>query len=389
MVRCASLFSQLLAFFPRHEFARIVSERRAERYAKGFSSWDQFVAMLFCQLAQAHSLREICGGLRSTLGKLSHLGLRAAPNRSTLSYANAHRSWEIYRDLFYQLLERGQAMVPARQPLRIKNKLLSLDATTIDLCLELFPWAKFRQTKGAVKLHLVLDHDGYLPVFAQITEGRTHEAKVARDLHFPRGSLVVVDRGYVDYRFFSRLCDDKVFFVTRLKRNAVFEVVSERELPKHRPILADQIIRIDAIPFLLRRVVIAVPDKPEPLVLLTNHLDFGPTTIARIYKERWQIEIFFKTIKQNLRIKTFVGTSKNALHTQIWTALIAILLLKILALASQRNWSLSTLVAFLRWNLFTYRELWTWLDHPFQPPLEPPGVQQQLPLFGQHIALTA
>lgn len=396
MVRCGNLLSQMMGMVPRVEFAQIVQRHGAERACKGFSSWDQFVAMLFCQLGQAHSLREIVGGLGSMLGKKVHLGLRDTPKRSTLSYANEHRPWEVYRDAFYGLLHRGTGMLEGRlkRPLRFKNPLLSMDASTIALCLSLFPWAKFRQTKGAVKLHLLLNHEGYLPVFAHITPGKTHEVKVGRTWEFPKGSIVVFDRGYWDYAFFGRLCRQGVFFVTRLKENALYDVLETRDIPERGNVLSDEVIRLSSpkaralCPYDLRRVTLWLPDKQEILVLLTNHRTFGPTTIAAIYKERWQIEIFFKAIKQNLRIKTFVGTSQNALYTQIWTALIAILMLKIMALRSKLGWSLSTLVALLRWNLFAYRELWDWVDNPFgPPPLE--DLVEQPSLFdnalGQHL----
>jgi len=182
MVRTASLFAQLLDLFPRIEFQRAVTRHRAERYAKGFGSWDQFVAMLFCQLAQAHSLREICGGLACCLGKLQHLGVRRAPNKSTLAYANEHRPWELFEMVFGQLLSKCQEQVRGAKKFRFRNKLFSLDSTVIDLCLSLFDWAKFRRTKGAVKLHLLLDHEGYLPTFALITEGRVHDVKIAQRL---------------------------------------------------------------------------------------------------------------------------------------------------------------------------------------------------------------
>jgi hypothetical protein len=393
MVRWGNLLSQLLGLVPRVEFEGIVHRHGAQRACKGFSSWDQFVAMLFCQLGQAHSLREIVGGLGSMLGKRAHLGLKQAPKRSTLAYANAHRPWEVYRDTFYSLLERARKTIRARKPLRFKNPLISMDATVIDLCLSLFPWAKYQPTKGAVKLHLLLDHEGYLPVFADLTSARTHEIRVARSLSFPKGSVVTFDRGYTDYGFFGELCRAEVFFVTRMKSNARYEVVQERPVPQHRSVLRDQVVRLleGGCPYSLRRIEIWIEDKQEVLVLLTNHLDFGPTTVARVYQERWQIELFFKALKQNLRIKTFVGTSKNALWTQIWTALIAMLMLKILALKSRMGWSLSTLAALLRWNLFSYRDLWEWVANPFgPPPQEDPFEQPSLfdSALGQHLNAT-
>lgn len=368
-----SMFSQLLKLFPRTEFQALVKRTHAERHARGFSGWGQFVAMLFCQLGRAHSLREICGGLRSSEGKLKHLGI-TAPSRSTLAYANAHRPWQLYRAVFQELLARCQPLAKGRRKFRFKNKLVSLDSTVIDLCATLFDWAHFRRTKGAVKLHCLLDHDGYLPSVVVITEGKRHDVRVARTLRFDPGTIVVMDRGYVDYAWFGRLTTAGVFFVTRLKDNAVYRVVERRRVPERSAVVRDEVIALTggaaaaAGPPPLRRVEVDDPDKDGTLVFLTNHLALGATTIAAIYKDRWQIELFFKALKQNLKIKTFVGTSANALKVQVWTALIAILLLKYLQLRARFAWSLANLVALLRMNLFTHRDLWTWLDQPFEGP---------------------
>ena len=396
MVRHASLFSQLISVFDRKKFCELVYRHQAERYAKGFSCWDHFVAMLFCQLAQAKSLREICGGLACCLGKLRHIGMNTAPNKSTLSYANAKRPWEMYRDLFYETLSFCRLSAPGKK-FRFKNKLLSLDSSTISLCLSLFPWAKFRRTKGAVKLHLLLDHDGYLPTYAYISNGSRHDVTFARKFPLPAESIVAMDRGYNDYSLFASWTENRIYFVTRLKENADYIVVSEAPVPKNRNILADQTIEFvgyyarKKCPYRLRRVVVWDAENERQIVLLTNHMTFGATTISAIYKDRWQIELFFKALKQNLKVKTFVGTSENALYIQIWTALIAMLLIKYLQFKSRLSWSLSNLVALLRWNLFTYRNLWEWLDDPFQaPPPEPESVQQPLPLrfLGQHMPRT-
>ena len=374
MNRFSSIFGQILHLFSRREFFEAVHATQSERGAKGFTCWDQFVAMLFCQLGQAHSLREICGGLASCFGKAKHLGLKKAPKRSTLSYANEHRPWQLYERIFYQFLGRCRQMDFGKHRFRFKNKLFSLDATVIELCASLFDWAKFRQTKGAVKLHLLLDHDGYLPVFAHITTGKVHEIKVAQAMTFPPGSIVAIDKGYIDYELFWRWTGCGVFFVTRQKDNARYRVLEEKPLPMNRNVLVDQLIELEVFyshqkyPGPLRRLEIWDEENEKVIVLLTNHMTFGATTIAAIYKDRWQIEIFFKTIKQNLRIKTFVGTSPNALLIQIWTALIAILILKYLKFRSRFLWSLSNLVAMLRYSLFTYRDLWTWIDQPFEPP---------------------
>lgn len=223
MVRVSSLFGQLLHLFPRHEFQRAVSRCGAEHGAKGFSCWDQFVAMLFCHLAQAHSLREICGGLESCLGKVVHLGMTRAPRKSTLAYANSRRPWQLYEVVFYQLLSRCRQHARGHR-FRFRHKLYSLDATLIDLSLSLFDWSRFRQTKGAVKLHLLLDHDGYLPVFAHLTGCYEPDLKIARGLDLPAGSIVVMDRGYNDYRLFGDWTARGISFVTRLKREAAYIV---------------------------------------------------------------------------------------------------------------------------------------------------------------------
>jgi hypothetical protein len=378
----SSIFGQILQIFSHQDFYRAVRETQAEKGVKGFGSWGQFVAMLFCQLGQAHSLREICGGLATCFGKLRHLGIEAAPKRSTLAYANEHCPWQLYQKVFYQLLAKCRVLARGAKPFRFKNKLFSLDATVIELCATLFDWAKFRQTKGAVKLHLLLDHEGYLPVFANITPGDVHEVKIAHSLRFPKGSILAIDRGYVDYEQFARWTRDGVFFVTMQKGNAAFRVVKRLEVPEHRNILKDQLIELTGYysrkkcPHTLRRIEVWDEENQRKIVLWTNHLDFGATTIARIYKDRWQIEIFFKTIKQNLKIKSFVGTSQNALLIQIWTALIAVLILKYLRFRSTLGWSLSNLVAMLRYNLFTYRDLWTWLDNPFDTPPVVPDAEQ-------------
>ena len=385
MTRFCSIFSQLLQIFPRAEFQRAVAQTDAERHARGFTCWQQFVAMLFCQLGRAHSLREICGGLASCEQRLGHLGIRV-PKRATLSYANAHRPWQLYQRLFYQVLDRCRPVAPGK-PFRFKNKLLSLDATVIDLCATLFPWATFRRRKGAVKLHFTLDHDGYLPTFVVITEGKRQETPIARAQSYDPGTILVFDMGYWDFAWFASLTTRGVWFVTRLKDNTDYRIVQRGTLPAHGHILADDRIRLQGrvtarkYPGVLRRVCVAVPETGETLTFLTNHLTFGPTTIARIYKDRWQIELFFKALKQNLRVKTFVGTSANALHTQIWTALIALLLLKYLQFRARFGWSLSNLAALLRMNLLVYRDLWAWLDHPFTASPGPPvPVQGLLPL---------
>ncbi len=372
MNRVSSIFAQLLKLFPRDQFQNAVEKHNAERHARGFTCWGQFVAMLFCQLGGARSLREICNGLAASEGKLRHLGIGKAPRKSSLSYVNEHRPWELYKTVFENLLKKCHNAARGTKKFRFKNKLLSLDSTSIDLCASVFDWAKYKRTKGAVKIHLLLDNEGYLPTFACITNGNIHDVTVGRTLRFEAGTIVVFDKGYVDYTWWEQMTADGVYFVTRFKQDLKIEVVGERAVPQKSNVRRDQDIRITPhrkdFQLQLRLVTIWDEEKQEELAFLTNHLKFGATTIAAIYKERWQIELFFKALKQSLRIKTFVGTSSNALKTQIWVGLIAMLVLKYLKLISQFGWSLSNLVALLRQQLFVYRDLYVWLNAPFQPP---------------------
>jgi hypothetical protein len=375
MNRVSSIFSQLLQFFPRLEFEALVRKHAAERHARGFTCWQQFVAMLFCQLAYAQSLREICGGLAALEGRLRHLGVMDCPKATTLSYANAHRPWQLYQSLFEQTLVRCQAeaAVRTKRKFKFKHKLLSLDSSMVELCAEVFDWAQYKRTKGALKLHLVLDHDGHLPCFAVITEGNTADVSVARTIDFAPGTLVVFDRGYNDYEWWLKLTRSGVHFVTRLKDSASYGVVESRPVPEGSDILRDEVILLTSQQEIgpearLRRIEVWVEEKGETMVFVTNNRKLAARTIARIYKERWQVELFFKALKQGLKVKTFVGTSENAVQIQIWTALIAILILKYLQLKSTFGWSLSNLVALLRQQLFVYRDLWTWLNDPYNAP---------------------
>jgi hypothetical protein len=379
MVRFCSIFSQVLQLISRQGFQKAVDDTKAERHARGFRCWDQFVAMLFCQLGRAQSLREICGGLTSCEGRLGHLGAKA-PGRSTLAYANAHRPAALFEKVFYQLLDQCQSVAWPRK-FRFKNKLMSLDSTIIEVCQDIFKWAKYQRTKGAIKLHFTLDHDGYLPTVMVMTDGNTADGRIARRWTFSAGTILVFDRGYRNTDWYRELTASGVFFVTKLLVNAVLEVVERHPVPQNRRIVSDETVRFvgkktrDKYPGPLRRIIVDLGDG-ETLALLTNNFHLGASTIATIYKDRWQIELFFKALKQNLRIKTFVGTSANALKIQIWTALIAILLLKYMQMKARFGLSLSNLVALLRMNLFVYRDLWDWVNNPFSgPPREPSPVQ--------------
>lgn len=386
MLAHTSLFSQVLSLIDRNEFSRSVKRHEAEKHAKGFSSWDQFVSMLFCQAAGADSLREITGGLASAAGKLSHFGMKEAPKRSTLSYANAHRPWQVYRDMFHHVLEKCRSVAFLKgKRFRFKNRFLTIDASVIGLCLKMYDWAKYRRAKGAVKLHMLLDNRGHLPCWAALTEGRTHEVNVVKKLSFEPGTIVAMDRGYWDYGLFSRWTDEGVYFVTRAKKNMAYEITDGRDVPATGNVYEDSTIRFTGAgaqrdcPHELRTIAVYDEKKDEEFYIVTNIFHLSANTIAAVYKERWQIEIFFKALKQNLKVKTFVGTSENAVLVQIWTALIVILILKFLKLKSSFGWSLANLVAMFRMNLLTYRDLWAWLDEPFDTPvLEPRAVQLSL-----------
>ena len=386
MVAVASCFAQILALIDRADFARAVRQHGAERATKGFSCWEHFVAMLFCQMGSAHSLREICGGLATAMGKLVHLGVQRTPTRSTLAYANAHRPWQLYETLFYQVLTQCQAVAALkRRRFRFKHPLRALDTTIIELCATVFDWARFVRTKGAIKLHLQLDHQGCLPCWALVTEGDVNDVRVAQRLTFAPGTIVAMDRGYLDYALYYRWTMAGVWFVTRPRTNMLYEVLDQRPVPTRGPVLADEVIRLtglhaaDRCPVPLRQVTIWDETQQRTLTFLTNIMHLAASTIAAIYKERWQIELLFKALKQHLRIKTFVGTNENAVQVQIWIALLAMLLLKFLQLKSTWPWSLSNLAALLRFNLLTYRDLWAWLNAPFgHPALTPMPMQATL-----------
>jgi len=389
MTPVCSVYSQLLQLFSRGQFAKAVGQHQAERNAKGFTCWSQFVAMLFCQVAHLSSLREVCMGLASCESPLKHLGISETPKKSTLAYANANRPWELYQTVFTQLLGKCQAEVASqggRRKFRFKNKLMSLDGSIIELSVSMFDWAKYRQRKGAIKLHLLLDHDGYLPSFAVVTDGKHSELKVARGLQLEKGTILAIDRGYNDYEWFAEMTRDGVFFVTRMKTNTIFTVEAECAVPERGNVVRDQIVSLprlekpDEEPMLFRRVEYWNKDKQEILVFFTNLLHLAASTIAAIYKDRWKVELFFKALKQTLKVKTFLGTSANAVKTQIWTALIAMLILKYLQMKSSFGWSLSNLAALLRQQLFIFRDLWTWLNSPLEGPPAARRLGEQLPM---------
>jgi len=376
-----TILGQMLKMFPRYDFQESVLETGSEYHARGFTSWNHFVAMLFGQLSGQDSLRTIEAGLATQSEALYHLGIRPV-HRSTLAYANEHRTHELFEKTFFNMLSKCQDVAP-KHKFQFKNPLYSIDTTVIDLCLSLYNWAKFRATKGAVKLHIKLNHSGYLPAFMVVTGGLVNETRISPLIPLEKGDVAVFDMGYIDFSWFKSLDDKDVIFVTRLKKNAVYSVIEQRDVSGFKYILLDQIIKLkglytrDKYVKPLRHVRSKDPDTGKTIDILTNNFTWSAKTIGRIYKERWQIELFFKAIKQQLKVKSFVGTSKNALLSQLWVALIAYLMLSYLKFKSKFGWSLYTLCSILPVNLFARRDLWDWFSAPFHERSKaPPGILQ-------------
>ena len=385
-----SLFSQIISKLDRNIFSKIVKEKNTDKHQKGFSSWKHLVSMLFCQFAKSQSVRDISNGLRSATGNLNHLGINRAPSKSSISYQNKHRDWELFREYYYKLLgSLGQQAGFRQIKFKIKSKIFLLDSTTISLCLNLFDWAKYKTAKGAVKMHTLLDFDGNLPAYVNITDGKTADNKGAYDIPLLKGSVIVADRFYNDLSLLTIWDSKGVYFVIRHKENLKYTIVKENELPlnKYQHILKDEIIELknegskEKYPKRLRRVAVWDDVNKQVIELITNQFTWSCNTIGELYKSRWQVEIFFRDIKQLLHIKSFIGTSQNAVMIQIWTALITILILKFLKAMAKFNWHLSNLVAFIRLNLFVKIKLQLWLDKPFDEHKEPPGKIIQGTLF--------
>jgi len=363
-----TIFRQILQLIPRYEFEKIVKSENGNFASKGFNCWSQFSAMLFAQLSGQTGLRGIENGIQLQNKKLYHLGVSKI-KRSTLSYANNHRPNEIYEKLFYTLLSTLHKK-QKKHKFRFKNPLYSVDASTIDLCLNMFDWAHFRKKKGGIKLHVTLDHSSYIPSFITVTDAKVHESNEIKKVPFKKDDVIVFDRGYTDYKYYSELSTQGIYFVTRVKRNAKYTVVKDIDVSKYKNILSEKIVIFDKVlsskakPLKLRLVESYDPDLDKSITLLTNHFTWSPRTIAAIYKDRWQIEIFFKTIKQNLKIKTFLGTSRNAVLTQVWIVMISFLILKYLEFQSTLGWSVSSIMAILSTILFMNFNLLDWLTVP-------------------------
>lgn len=372
MAHASTILRQILHLVPRHGFERLAAQHHRGGALRTMTRWSQFVALVVAQLGMRGSLRDLAASLAAQQPRLYHLGARVPP-RSSLSRVNAEQPHTLYEALCGQLLERCSTLAP-RHGFRFRHKLYSLDSSFIELSLSVFPWAVYKSAKGAAKLHVGLDHDGHLPAFVSLTDGHTSDIAEARRLSLPRGSMVVCDKGYTDFAWYQALMSQGVSFVTRARANARFEVLTEAA-PHHDHVLFDQTVRMTGVkpqaiglrP--LRRVGWRDPDTAKEYVFLTNAFHLAAKTIAEVYRARWQIELFFKWLKQNLRITTFLGTSRNAVLTQIWVAMCVYLMLAYLKLVSRTGRSLQEILRLLHLNLFHRRHLTTLLTGQGRAPV--------------------
>lgn len=376
-----TVFSQLLKLVPRHQFDGLAEAHHVGRRFRKTSRWSQFVALAMGQLSGRHSLRDVVANADAQQARWYHLGARRV-TRSTLARVNEQQPCAFYEALFGKLYQRCRAHRPGHG-FRFKNPLYSIDSTLIDLSLQLFPWGHFALSKAAMKLHLGLDHRGHLPAFATLTDAHTSDIEVGRSLTLPRGSIVVFDKGYDDYSWYTALTNQGIFFIGRQKRDARYKVVERRRVNKSQGLICDQTIELTGVKSRretlvpLRRIVYRDAETGRRYVFLSNHFTLSANTIAACYKQRWQIELFFKWIKQNLKIKAFLGTSRNAVMTQIWIALCMYLMLAYLKYSSRLHASLQTMIRLLQLNLFARRDLMALLrGNPTAP--DPPNPQTQL-----------
>lgn len=366
MANSRNILSQLLQWIPAHEFQKGVDHYEGDKKTRKLSCWAQFVGMLFGQLTGHNSLRAIEAGLKGARKKLYHLRIAFEIRRSTLSDANDKRDSQIFEQAFFNLLPKVQRLAP-RNHLKLKGPVLALDSTTIALCLELSPWAKFHHGKGAMKLHMAIDIAGDLPTVMVLTEGKKHDVKVARKIPFTAGTLLIMDRGYVDFAWMWELTQAGVHFVTRMKKGCDHKVRECRQTNRTQGIIADQTVRLKNRKYegKIRKVSYRDPDTGHKYIYFTNRFDLSAKTICDLYKARWQVELFFKTMKQQLQVKKFAGTSVNAVKIQIWVALIAYLLLMLVKFQSRLGWGMPSIMAALTVMLFSNTDLISlWKDAP-------------------------
>ena len=386
-----TLFSQILQQIDRKHFRASVKLYQTDKHNKGINSWTHLVSMLFLHLAKANSIREVTNGIKSITGNLNHLGIdHKTPSKSSLSYINKHRDWRIFREFYFRLKNdlQGRGYLQRKMFNKIDKKIYLLDSTLISLCIKVFDWATYRKQKGAVKLHTLLDYDGLMPSYLFMTRAFQSDVKHAQYMNMPAHSVIVADRAYEDFRMLFSWDKKDIDFVLRLKKSINYISVVERELSyDEQNILIDEEIELkedntwNNYPKRLRRIAFFDKVNNQTIELITNNFNWTASTISELYKQRWQIEIFFKELKSHLKIKSFIGTNENAMFIQIWTALISLLLLKHLREIAQYPWALSNLIAFLRMNLFVKISLVQWLNEPFHPPDYYDKCSEQLNLF--------
>lgn len=375
MAYCDTVLKQLITLIPRHEFDALADVYHSGQKFRSYNRWSQFLAMLIGQMSGRKSLRDITDNLKAQDKRLYHLGMKST-TKATLARVNAEQPATLYQMLFAKLLRRCQQVAP-KHTFSFEGKLYLLDATVINLCLTAFPWAEFRQKKGAIKLHMGLDADGYLPAFMDMTKGKIHEITWARTLTAPKGSFFCFDRGFTDYGWYNDLTSNSIFFVTRLKSNADVEYLLKRAGRKSPGVTNDQTIRLKGVEQPLRLVNYTDSETGVDYRFVTNAHHLKAKEIADIYKERWKIEQFFKCIKQNLKIKTFLGTTSNAVLTQVWIALCVYLLIAFLNFKAKLGSSIQRILRVLQLNLFARRDL----IELFRPPSRQPTVSPQILLW--------
>lgn len=353
------VFAQLMEFVSEYEFRKCVERYNGNHRVRSFSCWDQFLCMAFAQLTYRESLRDIEVCLRTKGKKLYHLGIRGRVARTTLARANDKRDWKIYQDFAMVLIKQARSLyLNENFSVRLNRAAYALDSTTIDLCLSLFPWAKFRSTKAAVKLHTLMDLRGNIPSVIVISPGNIQDVNLLDELNFESGAIYIMDRAYLDFARLFRITQVSAFFVTRAKKNTQYRRLYSQEVDRDFGVIADQTILLTGVtssgdyPEKLRRIVYRDKANNKRLVFLTNNFSLAATTIAALYKSRWQIELFFKWIKQHLRIKAFFGTSENAVRTQIWIAVSVYVLVAVIKKKLKLEHSLHTMLQILSLSTF-------------------------------------
>lgn len=354
-----TIFSQLMSFLPAYEFRQCVERYNGNYKIKSFSCWDQFLCMAFAQLTYRESLRDIQACLRAARQKMYHMGIRGKVSRNTLAHANQVRDWRIYADFAQVLIRKARELyVNDSFGIELDQTTYALDSTTIDLCLSLFPWAEFRKHKGAVKLHTLLDLHGSIPTMVFITHGRIHEVNILDEIPIEAGAIYIMDRGYLDFSRLYKIHQSAAFFVTRAKSNFRFQRLYSQTIDKSTGLQCDQSVSVVGFyakrdyPVKLRRIRFYDAQQEKRLVFLTNNFNLPALTITELYQRRWQIELFFKWIKQHLRIKAFYGTSENAVKTQIWIAISIYVLVAIIKKQLQLERSLYSILQILSITIF-------------------------------------